>query len=136
MRAADGGGPVTISLDPFAAPGRNRPAPTPAAVALLAQCRRAKSVADTAPTTFADMPAPAAASAAGGEVQLVVRPTCLSDWVRWTTALGAQDPRRQVHTGTTTVVRCEIGGVRTRLIGVGVPALLSGDARRSGVRRG
>ncbi|MFD0078182.1 hypothetical protein ACFVIY_37775 [Streptomyces sp. NPDC127166] len=126
---------MTIALDPFAAPGRNRPAPTPAAVALLAQCKRAKSVADAVPTTFANMPAPAEASAAGGEVQLIVRPTCLSDWIRWTAEVNA-DLRRMVHTGTTTVVRCEVGGVRTRLIGIGVPALLSADARRTGVRRG
>jgi hypothetical protein len=122
-----------ISLDSYVAPGRNLP--TPAAVALLAQCKRAKAVADSAPSRFADMPAPAAASAAGGEVQLVVRPTSLSDWVRWTAELGA-DPRRMVHTGTTTIVRCEVGGVRTRLVGVGVPALLAADARRAGVRRG
>lgn len=126
---------MTISLDSFAAAGRNRPAPTPAAVALLAQCRRAKSVADAAPTTFASMPAPAEASAAGGEVQLVVRPRLLSEWLHWTAAVGA-DPRRAVHTGLTSVVRCEVDGVRTRLVGVGVPALLSADVRRAGVRRG
>ena len=124
---------MTIALDPFAAPGRNRP--TPAAVALLAQCRQAKLVADAAPTTFADMPTPAAASAAGGEVQLVVRPRLLSDWLRWTAVVSA-DPSRTVHTGATTIVRCEVGGVRTRLIGVGVPTLLAEHARRAGVRRG
>ncbi|MFJ7067543.1 hypothetical protein [Streptomyces sp. NPDC101115] len=113
---------MTIT-DPFTAPSRPRPAPSPAAVALLAQCRRAKAVADSAPARFADMPAPAAVSAAGGEVQLVVHPKTLADWVRWTTVLGVRT--RQVHTGSTTVVRCTYGGVRTRLVGVGVPALLT-----------
>ncbi|MFF5285235.1 hypothetical protein [Streptomyces sp. NPDC013171] len=124
------------ALDPFAAPGRNRPAPTPAAVALLAQCRQAKAVADAAPALFADMPIPAAASAAGGEVLFVVHPRSITDWVRWTNELGALDPRRTTHTGAQTVVRCEFSGVRTRLVGVGVPALLSARDRRTGVRCG
>lgn len=117
---------MTIT-DPFTAPGRTRPTPSPAAVALLAQCRRAKAVADSAPARFADMPTPAAVSAAGGEVQLVVHPKTLADWVRWTTVLGART--RQVHTGSMTVVRCTYGGVRTRLVGVGVPALLAANGK-------
>ncbi|MGO4630552.1 hypothetical protein AB4225_06345 [Streptomyces sp. 2RAF24] len=122
---------MTIT-DPFTAPMRPRPTPSPAAVALLAQCRQAKAVADAAPVRFATMPAPAAASAAGGEVLLVVHPRSITDWVRWTTELGAQDPQRQVHSGSQTVVRCEIGGVRTRLVGVGVPALLTDHLHKGG----
>jgi hypothetical protein len=125
---------VTIT-DPFTAPGRNRP--SPAAVALAMQCRKAKALADTAPEKFADMPAPApTVSAAGGEVQFIVRPRSITDWVRWTTELGATDQRRTTHTGAATIARCEVGGVRIRLIGEGVPALLSEHVRRSGVRRG
>ncbi|MEV8349008.1 hypothetical protein ACFVTT_15875 [Streptomyces niveus] len=116
---------MTPLADPFAAPGRNRPRPTPAALALLAQCRKAKSVADTAPARFEDMPTPPAASAAGGEVQLVVRPRTLADWARWTTELGIRDVRRMTNTGTATVCRFELDGVRGRLVGVGVPALLA-----------
>jgi hypothetical protein len=127
---------MTIT-DPFTAPGRNRPAPSPAAVALAVQCRKAKALADTAPARFADMPAPApTASAAGGEVQLVVRPRSITDWDRWTRELGATDQRRTTHTGAATIARCVVGGVRVRLIGEGVPALLSEHDRRAGVRRG
>lgn len=112
-------------LDPFAAPGRHRHTPSPAAVALAIQCRKAKSLADTAPTRFESLPAAPEASAAGGEVQLVVRPTSLADWARWTTALGIRDVRRITNTGVSTVVRFELDGVRGRLIGMGVPALLA-----------
>lgn len=112
-------------LDPFAAPGRNRLTPSPAAVALAVQCRKAKSLADAAPARFESLPAAPEASAAGGEVQLVVRPTCLADWSRWTTALGIRDVRRMTNTGTSTVCRFELDGVRARLVGVGVPALLA-----------
>lgn len=116
---------MTALAAPFAAPGRTRPTPTPAALALLAQCRKAKGVADTAPARFEDMPTPPAASAAGGEVQLVVRPRTLADWVRWTTELGIRNTHRMTNTGTSTVVRFELDGVRARLIGIGVPALLA-----------
>lgn len=112
-------------LDPFSAPGRNRPVPSPAAVALAIQCRKAKVLADAAPTRFESLPAAPEASAAGGEVQFVVRPTCLADWVRWTTALGIRDMRRMTNTGVATVCRFELDGVRGRLIGTGVPALLA-----------
>jgi hypothetical protein len=111
--------------DPFATPGRNRPTPSPAAVALAIQCRKAKALADTAPARFASLPAAPEASAAGGEVQLVVRPTCLADWARWTTALGVNDTRRMTNTGVATVCRGELDGVRARLVGMGVPALLA-----------
>lgn len=112
-------------IDPFSTPGRNRPVPSPAAVALAAQCRKAKLLADDAPTRFTAMPTPAESSAAGGEVQFVVRPTCLADWARWTNALGIQDTRRMTHTGISTVCRFELDGVRARLVGVGVPALFA-----------
>ncbi|MFF7365663.1 hypothetical protein [Streptomyces sp. NPDC008125] len=115
-----------MTLDPFAAPGRNRPAPSPAALALLAQCRKAKALADAAPSRYAHLPAPVAdASAAGGEVQLVVHPRSLTDWVRWTADLGITDVRRMTNVGSSTVCRFELDGVRARLIGVGVPALLA-----------
>lgn len=115
---------MTIT-DPFAAPGRNRPSPSPAAVALAVQCRKAKHLADAAPTTYEQMPTPAEASAAGGEVQFVVRPGCLADWARWTTTLGIRDTRRMTSTGVSVVCRFELAGVRARLIGIGVPALLA-----------
>ncbi|RPK74502.1 hypothetical protein [Streptomyces sp. ADI95-17] len=115
---------MTTLTDPFAAPGRNRPAPSPAAVALAAQCRKAKTIADTAPARFEEMPTPPAASAAGGEVQLVVHPRSLTDWARWTTELGI-DVRRMTNVGPATVCRFELDGVRARLIGIGVPALLA-----------
>lgn len=112
-----------IAADPFAAPGRNRP--SPAALALLADCRRAKAVAQAATVEYAaETPRPVA-SAAGGEVQIVVRPTSLAEWDRWTQRLGARDVRKMTSTGSQVVVRCTFGGVRTRLIGVGVPALLA-----------
>ncbi|GGX02253.1 hypothetical protein [Streptomyces chryseus] len=115
---------MTIT-DPFAAPGRNRPAASPAAVALLAECRKAKAVADTAPARFKTMPTPAAATAAGGEVQLVVHPRTLADWARWTAELGISDVRRMTNTGVSTICRFELDGVRCRLVGMGVPALLA-----------
>ncbi|MDW4900609.1 hypothetical protein RB625_19560 [Streptomyces californicus] len=125
---------MTIT-DPFTTPGHHRPTPSPAAVALAIQCRKAKALADTAPTRFEDMPAPATTTAAGGEVQLVVRPACLADWARWTAELGCRDPRRMVHTGTSTVCRFELDGVRARLIGVGVPALLAATYGPKGTPR-
>ncbi|EST22819.1 hypothetical protein [Streptomyces niveus] len=125
---------MTALPDPFAAPGRNRPTPSPAAVALAVRCRKAKSVADAAPTRFESMPTPPAASAAGGEVQLVVTPRCLADWSRWTTELGIRDVRRMTNTGVATVARFELDGVRGRLIGVGVPALLAQTYGPKGAR--
>ncbi|MFD3517760.1 hypothetical protein [Streptomyces sp. NPDC058657] len=126
---------MTIT-DPFTAPGKNRPTPSPAAVALALQCRKAKAIADVAPTRFAMMPAPLAeASAAGGEVQLVVTPQSLADWKRWTVALGI-DGGRMTNTGSSTVCRFEIGGVRGRLIGHGVPALLAAALHAKGGHRG
>ncbi|MFJ9234099.1 hypothetical protein ACIRJ3_03830 [Streptomyces anulatus] len=112
-----------------------RTTPSPAAVALAIQCRKAKTLADTAPTRFQRMPAPATTTAAGGEVQLVVRPKSLTDWARWTNALGIRDTRRMTHTGANTVCRFELDGVRARLIGVGVPALLAAAYGPKGTAR-
>lgn len=125
---------MTIT-DPFTTPGHHQPTPSPTAVALAIQCRKAKILADAAPARFEQMPAPAATTAAGGEVQLVVRPKSLTDWVRWTTELGCRDSRRMVHTGTATVCRFELDGVRARLIGVGVPALLAAAYGPKGTAR-
>lgn len=113
------------------------PAPSPAAVALLAQCRRAKAVADTAPKAFAKLPAPVpAVTAAGGEVRLVVRPQSLKDWARWTATLDPGCRRRELMAGGQMVVIGTHRGVRTRLIGVGVPALMIEARRAGGARRG
>jgi hypothetical protein len=119
--------------DPFEAPGRNRP--SPAAVAALADCRRAKSIADDAKTLVADMPGAPAVEAAGGEVQFVVHPRTLADWKQWLHALNAGDARGD-STGGAMVVRCTYLGVRARLVGYGVPAMYSAlnAARRSAVR--
>ncbi|WP_432147900.1 hypothetical protein [Streptomyces sp. bgisy029] len=125
---------MTIT-DPFTTPGHNRPTPSPAAIALAIQCRQAKALADTAPARFEQMPAPAPTTAAGGEVQLVVRPKSLTDWARWTQTLGIYDTRRMTNTGTSTVCRFELDGVRARLIGVGVPALLAAAYGPKGTAR-
>ncbi|MFM9464797.1 hypothetical protein ACKI1K_18330 [Streptomyces scabiei] len=108
--------------DPFARPGRNRPAPSPAAVAALAECSKAKQAADTARAQVDGMPGEPAVSAAGGEVTFVVHPQSLADWKQWMHALGAGDARGD-STGVAMVVRCTYGGVRARLVGVGVPGL-------------
>ncbi|GGQ80979.1 hypothetical protein [Streptomyces flaveolus] len=124
---------ATTPADPFAAPGRNRP--SPAAVAALADCRRAKGIADDAKTLVADMPGAPAVEAAGGEVQFVVHPRTLADWKQWLHALNAGDARGD-STGAAMVVRCTYLGVRARLVGYGVPAMYSAlnAARRSAVR--
>src|SRR5690606_35017936 len=57
--------------DPFAAPGRHRPAPSPAAIATLADCRRAKRIADDARDVIEGMPGDPAVDAAAGEVMFV-----------------------------------------------------------------
>lgn len=125
------------TLDPFLRLGRNRPAPSPAAVAALAQCGAAKRAADTVRAQIDRMPGGPDVSAAGGEVSIVVRPRSLADWRQWMHALGAGDSRAD-STGAHMVVRCTYGGVRARLVGVGVPALygeqLAGLGRRAAVR--
>jgi hypothetical protein len=108
--------------DPFAKPGRNRPEPSPAAVAALAACGKAKQAADTARAQTEGMPGEPDVSAAGGEVTFVVHPQSVADWRQWTHALGVGDARGD-STGVAMVVRCTYGGVRARLVGVGVPAL-------------
>jgi hypothetical protein len=111
-----------ITADSYTAPGRR---PSPAALALLVQCRKAKALAQSAQVVFrTETPRPVA-SAAGGEVTIVVQPTTLAEWQRWTQRLGVRKPGKS--TGTQLVVRCWFGGVRTRLVGVGVPALLAAE---------
>ncbi|MEW1866993.1 hypothetical protein AB0420_02145 [Streptomyces caelestis] len=119
--------------DPFQAPGRNRPAPSPAALAALADCRRAKAVADDARPLVAGMPGDAVVDAAGGEVSFVVHPSTLADWKQWMHALGVGDARGE-STGAVMVVRCTYLGIRARLVGIGVPALYSGVHARTGRR--
>ncbi|QWA26212.1 hypothetical protein KJK32_16600 [Streptomyces sp. JCM17656] len=113
---------LTQSTDPFSTPGRNRPAPSPAAVAALDQCRRAKGVADTTRAQIDGMPGEPDVSAVGGEVRIVVHPESLADWKQWMHALGVGDARAD-STGAAMTVRCTYGGVRARLVGYGVPAL-------------
>ncbi|MFD5838180.1 hypothetical protein ACFWHV_32225 [Streptomyces collinus] len=107
---------------PFAAPGRVRPALSPAAVKLLAECRAAKDAAYTASVETAGLPGTPTVTAVRGEVQFVVHPESLADWRRWLHDLGAGDVRGE-STGASMVVRCSYGGVPARLVGVGVPAL-------------
>lgn len=110
------------STDPFSTSGRNGPTPSPAAAAALDQCRRARQAADTARAQTDGMPGEPDVSAAGGEVTFVVHPRSLTDWKQWMHALGIGDARGD-STGASMVVRCTYGGVRARLIGVGVPAM-------------
>ncbi|MET9142390.1 hypothetical protein [Streptomyces sp. NPDC004042] len=95
---------------------------SPAAVAALAECKRATDAAYTASVETAGMPGTPTVGAACGVVQFVVRPRTLADWAQWKHVLGVE----RVHgssTGTSMVVPCWYGGVRARLVGVGVPAL-------------
>lgn len=115
-------GLLAPSADPFSTPGRNRPAPSPAAVAALDTCRKAKQIADTARAQSDGMPGEPDVSAAGGEVQIVVHPKSVTEWRQWMHALGVGDARGD-STGVSMVVRCTYGGVRARLVGVGVPAM-------------
>jgi hypothetical protein len=118
--------------DPFALPGKNRPAPSPAAVAALVECRKAKAAAALAELEVAEMPGAPAVSAAGGEVRFVVRPESLEHWRRWTQAVGVHDAQGRAIGGAL-VARFTYRGVRARLVGEGVPALLGkalADSRR------
>jgi hypothetical protein len=121
-RALDDEQLLAPAADPFAAPGRNRPAPSPAAIAALAECRRAKAVADDARPLVANMPGDAVIDAAGGEVTFVVHPQSLADWRQWMHALNVGDARAE-STGAVMVVRCTYLGIRARLVGIGVPAM-------------
>ncbi|MEU9065869.1 hypothetical protein AB0D60_03095 [Streptomyces sp. NPDC048306] len=128
---------ATAPADPFETPGRNRPVPSPAAVAMARQCRLAREAADRVEAVAEGMPGRREVTAAGGEVQLVVHPQSLSDWFQWLRAVGASDARG-TSVGTAMVVRCQFGGVRMRLVGYGVPAMFSalpfGVRRRTAVR--
>lgn len=121
-QALDDMGLLAPSADLFSTPGRNRPAPSPAAVAALDQCRKAKRVADGARAAVAELPGEPDVSAAAGEVTFVVHPRSLADWRQWMHTLGAGDARGD-STGLSMVVRCTYGGVRARLVGYGVPAM-------------
>ncbi|MEU3447197.1 hypothetical protein AB0H29_08200 [Streptomyces thermolilacinus] len=112
----------TAAYDPFAV-GRASAAPSPEALAVAAQCRRAKAAADAARAEVVDLPGVPEVSAAGGEVTFVVHPRCLTDWKRWTLALGVEDAQSH-STGSAVTARFTYRGVRARLIGVGVPELL------------
>ncbi|BDH04857.1 hypothetical protein [Streptomyces seoulensis] len=110
-------------LAPDELPGRlSRPTPSPAAVKLLAECRQAQAAARTASVETAGMPGEPTVTALRGEVTIVVHPRTLADWKAWMHTLNTGDSRGD-STGTAMVVRCTYGGVRTRLVGVGVPAL-------------
>ncbi|MEU0675425.1 hypothetical protein ABZ330_21540 [Streptomyces sp. NPDC006172] len=102
--------------------GRTRPTPSPAAEALLAACRKAKRAATSASVETAGMPGAPTVTALRGEVTFVVHPRSLADWREWTHTLGVADARCE-STGVALVARCTYGGVRARLVGVGVPAL-------------
>ncbi|MGW2708648.1 hypothetical protein ACWC4J_06600 [Streptomyces sp. NPDC001356] len=130
-------GLLSPAADPFAAPGRNRPAPSPAAVRMLAECRRAQDAARTASVETAGLPGTPSVTAARGEVQFVVHPRSLADWKQWMHELGVGDARGD-STGAAMVVRFTYGGVRARLVGVGVPAMYgemhAHTGRRTAVR--
>ncbi|MFD9212049.1 hypothetical protein ACFVY9_02815 [Streptomyces sp. NPDC059544] len=119
--------------DPFAVPGRNRPERSPAAVAALAECRRAKNVADSARLIVDRLPGDATVEAAGGEVSFVVHPQSLTAWKEWLHMFGVGDARGD-STGATMIVRCTYGGVRARIVGVGVPAMYGAMHERTGRR--
>lgn len=111
-----------MSADPFMPRAERRLAPSPAAAALLDECRRAQNAARTASVETAGMPARESVTALRGEVQLVVRPTCLAEWRQWMHTLGVADARGD-STGAVMTVQFTYGGVRARLVGVGVPGL-------------
>lgn len=126
-------GLLAPSTDPFMTPGRNRPAASPAAVAALDQCRRAKGIADTTRAQTDGMPGEPDVSAVAGEVRIVVHPKSLADWKQWMHALGVGDARAD-STGASMTVRCTYSGVRARLVGMGVPALYGEQLARLGRR--
>lgn len=134
-RLLDREGLLAAPADPFAKPGRNRPAPSPAAVAVARRCRLAKEAADKARAVAEGMPGEPDVSAAGGEVRLVLHPRSLADWKQWLHAVGAGDARGE-SVGTAMIVRCRFGGVRMRLVGYGVPAMYRdvNTFRRTAVR--
>ncbi|MYR61139.1 hypothetical protein GTY54_34585 [Streptomyces sp. SID625] len=106
---------------------------SPAAVAALATCKQAKDAAYTASIETAGMPSSPTIEAAQGVVKFVVHPRTLADWAQWKHVLGVE----RVHgssTGTSMVVPFWYGGVRARLVGVGVPALYSEMRAGQGAR--
>jgi hypothetical protein len=114
--ALDGTG--LLARDPFVLPGRHHPAPSPAAVAALVECRKAKAAADLGLGEVAELPGEPKVSAAAGEVRFVVRPRSLEDWHRWTRALGVHDAQGRA-VGGAMIARFTYRGVRARLVGEG-----------------
>lgn len=120
VRALDDAGLLAPGRTSFRVPS-DRPV-SPSALAVLAESGRAKDAAYMAGVEHAGMPGAPAITAAGGEVTFVVHPRSVADWKQWTHALGVGDERAE-STGTSMSIRCTYGGVRARLVGVGVPAL-------------
>lgn len=114
-------------------PGRRETVPTPAEVAEISAARRAQTVVDNA-RGFEDMPGAPRVMAAGPEVRVVVHPRSLVEWRAWTVRLNVrpQDVKLIGHSAVA-VGRC--GGVRVRVTGLGVPALVGAELRR-GEKRG
>lgn len=125
----------------LAAPPAQAPAlsvrPSPAAVKMRADCKRAAAVAAQAAADFAaqDMPPVEEVSAQFGEVRLVVAPETLTDWARWTRLLDV-DVRDTYNLSHASIANGRHGGVRVRLIGRGVPTLQGRALRtpRAGAR--
>lgn len=106
---------------------------SPSALAVLADSRRAKDAAYVAGVEHAGMPGEPEITAVAGEVTFIVHPRSLTDWEKWRHALGVGDKRAE-STGTSMTVRCTYGGVRARLVGIGVPAMF-GELRSRPDRR-
>lgn len=92
---------------------------TPATVAALVAARTLKPAPAAAPVSVREDVAPVAARTVP---TLTLRPKSLSDWVRWTHDLGCAGARMD-STGEALVADITVGGVQTRLVGEGVPAL-------------
>jgi hypothetical protein len=125
---------IDRAADPLLRFRPHRPALSPAALATLAECRRAKDAAYAASVETAGMPGRPTITAARGEVQVVVHPQSLAEWARWKHTLGVTEIRGD-STGAAMVVRCTYGGVRARLVGVGVPAMYGERSAGKGARR-
>lgn len=117
--------------DPFRTPGRNRPAPSPAAIATLDRCGRAKIAANLGRKDVAAMPGEPEVSAAGGEVTFVVHPRDLDAWRTWLDAFGLNGSTDVTLTSVSAIARCTYRGMPTRLVGIGVPAMVACELRRT-----
>ena len=110
-------------------PGCRETVPTPAEVAEISAARRAQTVVDNA-RGFEDMPGAPRVTAAGPEVRVVVHPTSLADWGAWTARLNVR-PQDVTLVGHSAVATGRCGGVRVRVTGLGVPALVGASLRRT-----